>query len=176
VIQREIVEARRKSGDDERDEMWDGILHWVEPGDRAYRALQDRLVSALHSLTANRRLRISCGRLFDPEVADSSNYRVPALIVHDLAATSRRGVEGKARLVVEILQPESEALDKIAFYSRVGVAELLIVDPCTAGIRHWLSVAGDLTEVPLDADGRCRLTALPVALRGEDGRILLETA
>jgi Uma2 family endonuclease len=80
--------------------------------------------------------------VFDPSVEDYSSYRTPDLVVFSADHRSPRGVEGAAALAIKIRSPGDETFDKIPFYDRVGVGELLVIDPgyqgCPVlGAQRW---------------------------------------
>jgi len=103
--------------------------------------------------------------VFDPKASGHSNYRTPDLVVFDDAARSERGVEGRARLVVEICSPGDESLQKLAYYESVGVSEVILIDRDTKSVRHWLATDQQLVETPANDDGWHHLQAVPARLR-----------
>lgn len=108
--------------------------------------------------------------IFDPAVRTMTSYRVADLGFARPEHVSQRGIEGRASLVVEILSPGDESRDKMPFYRRVGVEELLFVDPVTRGFEVWRLGAG-WHQVPVAADGWTHLLSHGAHLRTRDGRL-----
>jgi len=82
-------------------------------------------------------------------------------------------VEGRALLVVEIRSPGDETFDKLPFYERMGVAEMLVIDRDSKALRRWVRTDDGLDEVGPDSAGSHQLTALPVTLHTIDGRLVV---
>jgi Uma2 family endonuclease len=112
--------------------------------------------------------------VFDPRAEGQSSYRTPDLVVFATEHRSDRGVEGRASLAVEIRSPGNESLEKLPFYARVGVAEVLVVDRDSKLVRRWVLSGGSLAEEAADPAARHHLNALPARLRGHDGRLFIE--
>ncbi len=120
------LDQRRALGLDRYDEVWEGEYH-VAPdahgrhGDVAY-----QLVVLLHPRAEVVGLRGS-----DPlNLGTLNDYRVP-----DQAYLRERATQvwnPSAAIVVEVLSPGDESYAKFGFYHRLGVEEILIVDP----LRH----------------------------------------
>jgi len=171
VVPDSLIAERRRLGLDKRDEVWEGVPHMNEPGSLEHQRLEGRLVTTLSGVCDSAGLLIlpEAG-VFDPDVPGYKDFRTPDVVVADRPATTERGVEGLAALVVEIRSPGDESFEKIRFYGRIGVAELLIIDRDTKDVRRWVNNgAGTLTEVPASPDGWHDLAALPVELRGSAG-------
>jgi Uma2 family endonuclease len=174
-----LLAERRKLGHDRFDEMWEGELHMVPPSGTGHQDLGSALVAAWRPLGAPLGLRVTYETgLFDPDVADFSSYRQPDVVVWRAEHATDRGVEGRAELAVEIRSPDDETYQKIPFYDRVGVRELLVVE-LDRSLRRWSRPEPEdpLTEVAPDEAGWIALDALPVRLRGAgaDGAITMVT-
>lgn len=100
-----------------------------------------------------------------PGVDDWRDFRVPDLVVARPEHVSDRGVEGRAELVIEIHSPGDETLDKIGWYRRVGVQELLVVEREAGRVRHRDLQNPELRESDADGDGWVSCRALPLRLR-----------
>jgi Uma2 family endonuclease len=172
-----MLAERRRLGHDRFDEMWEGELHMVPPPSGERQRFGSRLLVTLAPVAEASGLLVTYETgLFDPGVAGSDSYRQPDLAVYDPAVASERGVEGAARLVVEIRSPGDETFEKIPFYSRVGVAEMVVVDRDTKDVRRWSASGGSGLAEVADEDGWHVLDALDVALRGVDGRLMVRVA
>lgn len=173
-----LLEERRRLGLDGRDEMWEGELHMVPPASDGHQRLGTAILLALAPVAqaAGLVLTYETG-LFDPDVPEMTSYRVPDLVVSAEGQRTDRGVEGKAALVVELRSPGDETWDKVPFYARMGVAELLVVDRDDRSLTLLRLADGEeLAPVPADDDGWVRLASLPVALRRlAEGTLELDT-
>lgn len=163
-----LLAERRRLGHDRFDEMWEGELHLVPPPSGYHQRLALWLAGQWGPLAGNAGLEVILETgLFDPAVADFSSYRQPDIALYRPEYLSRRGIEGRAELVVEIRSPEDESYEKIPFYERVGVAELLIIETDYT-VNHWLRVDRRLVQELPDVDGWAQLRVLPMSLRGLD--------
>ena len=170
-----LLAERRRLGVDRFDEMWGGELHMVLPPSNEHQRIGRDIVLVLAPLAeeAGLSLLYEAG-LFDPSAEGHSEYRVPDLVVFGESQASTRGVEGGAALAVEIRSPGDETFEKLPFYGRVGVEEVLVIDRDTKAVRHWSRVGGGLVEDDGPDSGWVRLGCLPVRLRSEDGRLVVE--
>ncbi len=172
----DLLAERARRGIDVFDEMWEGELHMVPPPSEEHQRIGAELFIALHATVLSHELiaRYETG-LFDPEAPEGSSYRVPDLVVFAPGQRSERGVEGGAVLVVEIRSPGDESLDKLDFYQRVGVHEVVMIDRDTKLIRHWKRGDGTLVETDHDGQGPVALSELAVSLQVVDGHLAVET-
>jgi Uma2 family endonuclease len=169
----EVLNAeRRPLGLDKQDEMWDGVLHMNLPGNTNHQRIERELGLRFDPLARQLGLELLMeAGLFDPAMEDNKSFWVPDVVVFPPSVASDRGVEGPATLAVEIRSPGDESIEKIPYYSRIGVAELLIIDRDKRTVRRWLAGTSGLAEVPAGEDCWHQLAALPAALRGGDGSL-----
>lgn len=158
-----MLEERRQLGHDRFDEVWEGVLHMVPFPEPGHQRVESDLNDALKSIAKRRGLHafMRIG-LYDPDVPGHKSYRGPDNAIVDRAQLSKRGIEGRAELVVEILSPEDEARDKLPFYQRVGVREVWIIDPRTLTVEVF---AGTSAIEP--RDGVIHAPSLGLELRVE---------
>lgn len=168
----DLLAERRRLGLDHRDEMWEGELHMVPPPNEEHQRIGAELVALLLPVAkaAGLRFQYETGVFGAP---DESSFRVPDLVLYDDRVRSDRGVEGAARLVVEIRSPGDETFQKQPFWERVGVAEVLVIDRDTKDIRRWVRGDAGLVEVAADDDGWHQLAALDVSVRGGGGTLIV---
>jgi Uma2 family endonuclease len=154
---------RHRLGHDRWDEVWGGTVHMVPPPSLDHQGVGTDLVPILAPAAKARGLwlRYETGLFLDDE-----DYRVPDLIVFDPRHASRRGVEGHAELVIEILSPGDESRAKLGFYAACAVREVWLVDPerrtvelFTLGPDGYARAAGDVV----------RSTVLDLALATVEG-------
>ena len=172
MVPESLLETRRRLGIDKQDEVWEGVVHMNEPGSFEHQRTEGDLFLALRRVADPLGLIVlpEAG-VFDPDVPDYKDFRTPDVVVAPRGAASDRGIEGQAALVIEIRSPGDESFEKIPFYGRVGVAEMLIVDRDSKEVRRWVNGGGRLDEVPAGPDGWHELDSLPVAFRGADGSL-----
>lgn len=84
-------------------------------------------------------------------------------------ATSERGIEEGADLVVELVSPGDETYDKIDWHAARGVAEMLIVHPGERRAELLRRVGARLLPVTADAEGWVRSEALGAGFTAVEG-------
>ena len=93
------------------------------------------------------------------------HYRSPDLVAFDPKYASARGIEGHAALVIEILSPNDESRQKVAFYAKVGVGEVWIVDHALRTVEVYTLRGDTYFAVAPDRDGVVHAPALGVELQ-----------
>jgi Uma2 family endonuclease len=166
---KEWLEDRRRRGADRRDEVWDGVLHMVPPASTDHQCFSADLFDALRTVAKPKGLRawFETG-LFRPTEVER-NFRVPDLMCVRDTLRTKRGIEGDAEFVVEILSPDDESYEKLPFFESLGVHEVLIVDPVTRACDFYVLRGGKLRLMTPDSSGALRSEALGLALRVVDG-------
>jgi Uma2 family endonuclease len=131
MIDEALLEQRRRLGQDKRDEVWAGVLHMVPPASSDHQLVSRDLFRVLDRIARRTGLEVLYETgLFDPRyTGDDQEYRVPDLVVASREVISKRGIEGAATLVVEILSPGDESRKKLPFYAEMGVQEIWLIDP-----------------------------------------------
>jgi Uma2 family endonuclease len=126
---KELLARRTAMGLDRRDEMWDGVLHLNRVAGTAHAHLLTELAILLDATATERGLHaIWAVGFFDPADPEGQ-WRVPDVLVAKPEQVTERGVEGSAELVVEVLWPDDESVAKLPFYARMGVKQVLLIDP-----------------------------------------------
>lgn len=166
----EWLDERHRLDLDRKDEMWEGVLHVVPPASSEHNRLGAALMAFLLPVAAPLEGFFEPG-VFDPAVAEMTSYRVADLGFARPEHVSRRGIEGRAALVVEILSPRDESYEKLPFYRRVGVEELLDADPATGAFEVRRPSGDGWVVAAADEDGWVGLDGLGVGLRAGDGRL-----
>jgi Uma2 family endonuclease len=133
LLERDIIAQRRAWDVDHKDEVWDGVYFIPPSPDNEHQALAGRISYVLmecfewHGL-AKVRLGVNVS---DRRRRWKRNYRVPDLVVF-LEDTKAENLDthwfGGPDFGVEIVIPGDRTREKIAFYEKVGMRELLIVD------------------------------------------------
>ena len=157
--------------------MWEGELHMVPLASEEHQRVGGHLVAALLPVAdrAGTHVRYTTG-VFDPAQPDDQSFRVPDIVAFDEPVRSARGVEGAARLVIEIRSPGDETFEKQPFWERVGVAEVVVIDRDDKSVRRWIRRGGALVEVEPATGGSHHLDALDITLATMDGRLVVTTA
>jgi Uma2 family endonuclease len=172
MIHEQLLEERRRMGLDKRDEVWAGVLHMVPPPASRHQLVSRDLLLVL--LPIAKRLGLeACFEIgvFNPRVKrNDRDFRVPDLVLVSPHLLSKRGVEGKATLVVEILSPGDESRDKLPFYARMGVREVWLIDPDTRAIEVYALRDGKLSAVRV-REGVLTSTVLGVELTNARGKL-----
>ncbi len=136
----EWIERRRRLGQDLFDEVWDGEYHLV-PGPSAKHArAYDELMALLRPL-ARRAGLVSTGP-FNLGVPD--DFRVPDGGLHRGDATEV--FLPTVAVVVEVLSPHDETYEKLPFYAKRGVEELIVADPEARTVSMFRLAASAYTE------------------------------
>jgi Uma2 family endonuclease len=125
-----ILGERTRRGIAKFDECWEGVWHLSPSPNLEHQRFTPELCFALKaalSETADVFLQFN---LADPK-AGLKDFRIP-----DVMAVRRGGgavvsdtcVSGPADLVIEVRSPDDETYDKLPFYARLGVHEVVIID------------------------------------------------
>lgn len=158
-----FLEERRRNGHDRLDEVWDGVLHMVPQPAFQHNALGTQLLLVLNRVGSRLGLVPTYEPGFYDPVKGLNNYRVPDLALVHPDHISKRGIEGRAALLVEILSPNDESRDKLPFFGQMGVQEVWIVDPNTRALEVYTSRDGVLHALA-PALGRHRSPLLGIEL------------
>jgi Uma2 family endonuclease len=132
-LEEELKEQRKARGADHHDEVWEGVYFMAPLADNDHQELATTLAVVLHEAIAAAGLgKVLAGANLAGAAEDwRYDYRVPDVVVF-LAAGRAENQEacwrGAADFVVEITSPGDRTHEKIPFYSRLGVRELLIVN------------------------------------------------
>lgn len=167
-----LLEERRRLGIDRWDEMWEGVLHMVPPPSDRHQHVGTELLLVIGPLAKQRGLvvRYETGVF---RAGTDDDYRVPDLVLAQPAQRAQRGIEGGAELVVEIRSPGDESYDKLSWYARLGVREMLVVDPESMVVELFRGVEGVVTPVPTGDDGVLVSDVLGVGFATVDQRLQL---
>jgi Uma2 family endonuclease len=132
-VRKRLIAQRRACGGDRFDEVWEGVYMMAPLANDEHQDLQTGLVVALHWVVQRPGLGlVRAGvNVSDREKGWKSNYRCPDVVVF-LTGTSARNCDthwlGGPDLAVEIVSPRDRSREKVDFYTRVGVRELLVID------------------------------------------------
>ena len=129
-----LLAERRASGADRYDEVWEGIYMMTPIPNTEHQRIVGRLSSILSEIIDWRGLGEVCPgvNLTDEDIEDwTQDFRVPdvAVLLHegrgkDCDTHWRGGID----FLIEVVSPGDRTREKVPFYSRLGVVELLVVD------------------------------------------------
>jgi Uma2 family endonuclease len=151
-VENRLRAERRASGADRYDEVWEGIYMMVPmPGDE-HQQIVMRMAAIFQETAGWPELgEVRAGiNLSDRGDDWEHDYRVPdvAVFLHDGGAENcGTHWRGAADLLVEITSPEDHTREKISFYDRLGVVELLLVDRQSWTLELYRREKGQLQEV-----------------------------
>jgi Uma2 family endonuclease len=155
----ELLERRRRSGIDRLDEVWDGVLHVIPAPNHAHARIAQQLAELLGPLARAAGLEAT---MHEFNLGDSKrDFRVPDGGLHRPDAAELW--HPTAALIVEIVSPGDEAWDKLPFYAKHHVDEVLIVDPEKRAV-DWLALAGGEYR-PVEHSGLIELGPADLAAR-----------
>jgi Uma2 family endonuclease len=168
------LEERRRLGLDRFDEVWDGVLHVVPAPSSLHQILESDLEAVLRPIAASSNLRLLHNLSVYDATVGSPDYRTPDLVVADPVHISKRGVEARAELVIELLSPNDESRDKLPFYARCGIPEVWLVEPITRAVEVYVLRGATYFAATPDRDGSIQAPRLGLELRtSADGPKLL---
>lgn len=128
-----FLRQRRLRGEDRFDEVWNGVYVLSPLANNDHQWLATRLASRFdQALGATDAIKVFAGtNVSDQPTRWKKNYRCPDVAVFFPGNPAEdRGTHwfGGPDFVVEILSPGDRSRKKFAFYAKIGVRELLLID------------------------------------------------
>ncbi|HEY4234657.1 MAG TPA: Uma2 family endonuclease [Lacipirellulaceae bacterium] len=176
VVPEHILKWRRRVGIDRYDEMWEGVLHMAPSPNREHQDFEGELEFwlRLHWAMPN-----GCRVYHEINVAEAGmwpdNYRIPDLV---LLTPARFDIDrneyfnGGPDVVVEIRSPDDESYEKFAFYSKVGVCEVWVLDRDTRQPEIFELTGDGYESLRPAGDGWVRSQVVGCEMRtAADGRL-----
>lgn len=156
-----LLEERRRTGADRRDELWEGVLHMVPPPTAEHQSMSGCLYLQLGPAAQRRGLR----PFFETGLfAAQDDFRVPDLLVARPEHVAHRGVDATAVLVVEILSAGDESYEKLPWYAARAVDEIVIVDLGSRRVELYTSRNGAAQPVDSATGGAITLQTVGARL------------
>jgi Uma2 family endonuclease len=173
-----ILEARRRAGGDQWDELWDGELHMVPIATVIHREIESLLTFWLHKHWAEPN---GCRAYWQINVSEPDawpkNYRIPDVVMYTPERFDRDRNEyfnGGPDAVVEIHCPDDEAYEKLGFYAKVGVREVWIIDRDSRFVQIF-EFDGEVCHARQpDAEGWITSLVAGAEMRTEDGKLAIQ--
>src|SRR5271155_5823092 len=105
-----FLAERRRRGADRWDEMWEGVLHLVPQPTGWHQEFGAEIIMAAGPVAKTKGLVV----FYEASLYKADDdYRVPDLCFALPSQRTKRGIEGGAELVVEILSPGDETYEKL---------------------------------------------------------------
>jgi Uma2 family endonuclease len=164
----ELLEERRRLGLDRWDEVWEGVLHMTPPPAEEHGNLHSCLDGVIGQLVRKaKRGRLMVGPGVRRPGTALEDYRVPDLAfvaAERVSIISGGWIEGPPDVVVEVRSPGDETYEKMAWYARLGVRELLVVDRDTVRLELYRLAGESYVAVARDESGRLPVEGLAMRI------------
>jgi len=179
VTDEELAERHRR-GIDRFDEMWEGVLHMAPAPAYEHQRIVMAIARFLGALCERHGWGVlALGINVFSEASTAPDYRIPDFSFiaagheHLLARDGVRG--GGPDAVIEIHSPDDETYDKLPFFARLGVREVIVIDRDTKQPEVYRLVRSQYVAVLVDRDRWLRSDVLSVRLsRTAAGRLAIE--
>jgi Uma2 family endonuclease len=150
-LEERLRAERRATGADRWDEVWEGVYVMAPYPNNEHQVIQAKFVTILQTVVGWEGGDEVCAgvNVSDREVDWRQNFRCPdvALFLRGTRAANRGAFWlGGPDFAVEIVSPEDSSRDKLEFYAKVGVRELLIVDRAPWQLEFYRLEAGRLVS------------------------------
>jgi len=127
-----IIKERKRLGIDRYDEVWEGMYVMPSMPNNVHQELLDDLGDVLTEVVKQAGLgkKYQGANVSDRRKRWKQNYRVPDMVV---VLNNSRAVDcgtyffGGPDFLVEVESPGDDTEEKVPFYSKIGVRELLII-------------------------------------------------
>jgi Uma2 family endonuclease len=161
---------RRLTGVDRWDEVWEGVLHMAPAPTDEHQRILDELIEFLRPLLrkSGRGILRSGINVFD-DASPSENYRIPDLTFVKAgrsAVMKADGIRGgPPDAVVEIHSPADETYEKLPFFAKLGVPEVIVIDRDSKAVEVFRLSRGAYAKVAADAVGAVTAESLEMSFR-----------
>jgi Uma2 family endonuclease len=171
----DIQAIRKKTGADQWDEMWEGVLHMPPAPNRGHQDLEGSLESYLRFYWAP-----TCqGKVYHQINLAAiggwpDNYRIPDLVLllpQRFAIDRNEYFEGPPDVVVEIHSPGDEAYEKLPFYRDLGVPEVWIIHRDTREPEIYVLKRNRYKKQSATAHGWVRSPHLRIEMASAKGKL-----
>jgi Uma2 family endonuclease len=132
-VEDRIRAERARSGGDRHDEVWEGIYMMTPLANLEHQEFVLALASILHEVLVEPRLGTAYpgANVSDCEKGWEHNYRTPdvvAVLNESKAKNCSTHFCGGPDFLIEIVSTDDHSREKLEFYGKIGVRELLIID------------------------------------------------
>jgi Uma2 family endonuclease len=176
IIEQRLLAQRAESGADRYDEVWEGTYMMAPMPNLEHQQLVIRLATIFQETlgwSGGASVLAGCN-VSDRQVDWQQNYRVPDIaVVFQGGAARDCGTHfcGGPDFVLEVASPSDRTYEKLEFYGRLGVRELLIIDrdPWKLQLyRHDGTVLVCIASVDVSQQLEVVAQCLPFSFRLED--------
>jgi Uma2 family endonuclease len=162
----EDLAARRRTGVDRWDEMWDGVLHLPPAPNYEHQRILDLLLIFLGPLLEETgRGTLRSGINVFHETSKAENYRIPDLTFiargHE-SVIDKDGIRGGPDAVLEIRSPDDETYEKFPFYAELRIAEVIVIDRDTRRTEIYRLAGPQYAAIQADRNGSVASEVLAV--------------
>jgi Uma2 family endonuclease len=175
-----ILEWRRRTGADQWDEMWEGVLHMTPSADREHQDIEGALEAWLRQYWAGPN---GCRVYHQINVSEPgtwpNNFRIPDLVLLTPARFNidhNKYFDGGPDAVVEIHSPGDESYEKLDFYAKIGVREVWIINRDSKIPEIFELISGAYEVRQPDAGGWFLSVVAGTELRAEVGKLEIRLA
>ena len=173
ALEERLLAERQACGADRYDEVWEGVYFTAPMANLEHQDLAARLVAAFRcALSWDPAIQIYGGvNISDRKIHWEKDYRVPDVAVvlpGSRAIECETHLKGGPDLVLEISSPGDRVREKLDFYSRLGVRELIIIDRDPWSLEAYHLRGKKLAQsdkVTLKPTARLASPVLPVTYR-----------
>jgi Uma2 family endonuclease len=132
-LERQLISERQRIGADKYDEVWENVYMMAPAPNNEHQQIVMRLASVLDQIINERQLGdvLPGVNVTDRQDDWKKNYRVPDVAVFlkgGQAINRETHWYGGPDLAVEVISADDQAREKIPFYAKIGVQELLLID------------------------------------------------
>jgi len=171
-----VLQWRKRTGEEQWDEMWEGILHMPASPTVRQQELEMCLGIWLRTEWAKPHGNKGHNQINVASVGGWPNdYRIPDIVMLTsdcFHIDCNEYFEGAPTVVVEIHSPGDEAYEKLPFCARIGVPEVWVIDRDTKTPTIYVLRGSDYEEVVAAADGWLHSAATGIRLRAPGGKKL----
>jgi len=168
-----ILEWRRRTGADQWDEMWEGVLHMAPSPNRDHQDFEYELEAWLREYWAKPNGSRVYHQINISEPGNwPNNYRIPDLVLltpERFHIDCNEYFDGGPDAVVEIHSPGDEAYEKLPFYASIGVREIMVIDRDTREPELYKLVDGEFEISKSGANGWIESSVTGLELRPATG-------
>lgn len=174
----DVQAIRKRTGADQWDEMWEGVLHMPPAPNCDHQDLEGALESYLRSYW----MPTCQGRVYHQINVASvggwpNDFRIPDLV---LLLPPRFGInrneyfEGAPDVVVEIHSPGDEAYEKLPFYRDLGVPEVWIIHRDSREPEIHVLKRGRYKKQSTTTQGWIRSPHMGIELASANGKLAVQ--
>ncbi len=175
-------EERARRGLDRFDEIWEGMLHMVPGPSFEHQTIGHELDVFLSPILSARGIEVRYEMEVHRPGSKGEDYRIPDMVFFRSdrpEIITRRGLEGAPLAVLEIRSPDDETYEKFDFWTALGVAEVIVIDPDKRTAEVYRLAGKQLLATSADEQGRVHAATIDArfsTVAGEKPRLRVQCA